>query len=215
MGKIKLIIADDHRLIRDGMKSLLATETDIEVIAEAENGLELLQVLENLDPDVVLIDVTMPKLNGIEAAAIIKEKFKSVNVVFLSMHEEPEYIFKCVQTGACSYLMKNVDKDELLTAIRKAAKGIKYFNAHVTALLAQGITEMRDQAKEKIELTPRELEVMQAVSEGLSTKQIADKLFISTRTVETHRMNLLKKFDAQNTAELIRLALDRKLISIN
>jgi len=214
MQKIKLIIVDDHRLIRDGMKSLLQSEDDLEIIGEAENGLELLEMLSKANPDVVLLDVTMPKLNGIEAALKINERYRGVNVVFLSMHEEPEYILKCVQTGAQSYLMKNVEKEELLLAIRKAAKGEKYFNPNIAALLAQGLTEMRQQFDAKVELTPRELEVLQSVAEGSTTKQIADKLFISTRTVETHRMNLLKKFEAQNTAEMIHWALEQKIIRI-
>lgn len=214
MRKIKIIIADDHKLVREGMKSLLTNELDIEVIAEAENGTELVALVEKLEPDVVLLDVTMPKMNGIEAAAIIKEKFSDVGMVFLSMHEEPEYVLKCIQVGAHSYLMKNVEKNDLLAAIRKANMGEKFFNAQTSILMAQGLMDMREQEKEKVDITTREMEVLQAVAEGLSTKQIADKLFISTRTVETHRLNLLKKFDAQNTAELIKIAISQKLVTV-
>ena len=155
MEKIKIIIADDHRLVRDGLLSLLKSETDFEIIAHAENGLELLETIAISMPDVILLDVTMPKMNGIEAALIIKEKYKTISIVFLSMHEEPEYILKCVQAGAYSYLMKNVEKEELVIAIKKAAAGQKYFSPHITALLAQGLTEMRDQGKDKVDLTPR------------------------------------------------------------
>lgn len=214
MESIKLIIADDHRLVRDGMKSLLQTETDIEIIAEAENGVELLQILQTQHPDAILLDVTMPKKNGIEAALEIKKMYPDVGIVFLSMHEEPEYVLKCVQAGANSYLMKNVEKAELLIAIRKAAYGEKYFNQNISILLAQGLTEMREHERDKVDLTPRELDVLRCVADGLSTKQIADKLFISTRTVETHRLNLLKKFEAQNTAELIKIAITQKLVDI-
>lgn len=213
MAPIKLIIADDHRLVRDGMKSLLKPETDIQIIGEAEDGVDLLRLLESTEPDVVLLDVTMPKMNGLEAVLHIKEKFPEVSVVFLSMHEEPEYVLKCVKNGASAYLLKNVEKEELLLAIKKAATGEKYFSPNITMLLAQGLTELREQEKDKIEITTREKEVLQCVADGLSTKQIADKLFIGTRTVETHRLNLLKKFSAQNTAELIKIALERNFIS--
>ncbi|MFN0049832.1 MAG: response regulator [Cytophagales bacterium] len=213
METIKLIIADDHRLVRDGLKSLLNSEADIEIVAEVENGLELLEILPSTPAQVVLLDVTMPKMNGIQTAIEIKKQNFDINIVFLSMHEEPEYLLNCVQAGAYSYLFKNVEKDELLVAIRNAALGKKYFSPIVSALLAQALVELKDNEKEKIDLTPRELEVLQYVADGLSTKQLADKLFISVRTVETHRMNLLKKFEAQNTAELIKSAIERKLLN--
>ncbi|MDX2190531.1 MAG: response regulator transcription factor [Bacteroidota bacterium] len=211
---IRLIIADDHRLIRDGLKSLLKNEKEIEIVDEVEDGLELLEKLETVKADVVLMDVSMPKLNGIESTIRLSEEYPHVKVIMLSMHEEPEYILKCVQSGAYSYLLKNVEKEELINAIVKASQGQKYFNATVSQLLAQGLSEQKKQQKEEVDITTREKEVLECVINGLSTKQMADKLFISTRTVETHRLNLLKKFNAHNTAELIKYALERKIVSI-
>lgn len=214
MQKIKIIIADDHRLVRDGIKSLLKIEEDIEFIGEVEDGVFLMEMLQNLRPDVILMDINMPKMNGIEATAHISKDYPEISVIILSMHEEPEYILKCVESGASAYLLKSVEKDELMTAIRKAAIGKKYFNSDITALLALGITEHKKNIKEEIEITQREREVLACVANGLSTKQIADKLYLSARTIETHRLNLLKKFNAQNTAELIKIALAHKLITL-
>ena len=214
MEKFKVIIADDHRLVRDGMKSLLKSDEQIEIIAEAENGIELLELLKTHTAEVILLDVSMPKMGGIEAAEKITKEYPETGIVFLSMHEEPEYVLKCVQVGASAYLLKNVEKEELIAAIKKVAYGEKYFNQNITLLLAKGLTEMREMEKDKIEITGREKEVLECVANGLSTKQIADKLFISSRTVETHRLNLLKKFNAQNTAEMIKTAIEHKLISI-
>jgi DNA-binding NarL/FixJ family response regulator len=214
MDKIKIVIADDHRLVRDGIKSLLKNELDFDFVAEAENGLEVLELIPKFNPDVILMDISMPKLNGIEATSKITLEFPDVGVVMLSMHEEPEYVLQAIQNGACSYLLKNAEKDELVTAIKKASFGQKYFTPSISALMAEGIMVQKKNQKDEIEITEREQEVLTLVAEGLSTKQIAEKLFIGTRTVETHRLNLLKKFSAQNTAELIKIALERKIINI-
>jgi two-component system response regulator NreC len=195
------------------MISLLKPATEIEIIGEAEDGLELLEILKTKQPDVILLDVSMPRLNGIDAALKIKDLYPEINIVFLSMHEEPEYVLKCVKNGASAYLMKNVEKEELVLAIKKVAKGKKYFSPNIAMLLAQGLTEMREHERDKIDITPREKEVLELVAKGLSTKLIADKLFLSNRTVDTHRLNLLKKFNAQNTAELIMKAIEHHLIS--
>lgn len=212
MEQIRIIIADDHRLVRDGIKSLLKNESEMIFVADAENGQEAIALIETYKPHVILMDITMPVMDGIEASKIISKEYPLVGVIILSMHEEPEYILKAVQSDICSYLLKNAEKEELITAIRKAAVGQKYFNAKISELMAVGILEKRKQENEEVDLTAREKEVLHFVSQGLSTKQIAEKLFIGTRTVETHRLNLLKKFEAQNATELIRLAVERKII---
>jgi DNA-binding NarL/FixJ family response regulator len=214
MEQIKIIIADDHRLVRDGIKSLLKNEKEMIFVADAENGKEAIEKIKEFEPHVILMDITMPILDGIEASKIISKEYPQVGVIILSMHEEPEYVIKSVQSGICSYLLKNAEKNELITAIRKAALGQKYFNATISELMAVGILEKRKQENEEVDLTSREKEVLHYVAQGLSTKQIAEKLFIGTRTVETHRLNLLKKFEAQNSTELIKLAVERKIITI-
>lgn len=210
---IKVMLADDHRLIRDGLKNLIQSE-DILIVAEAENGKEVMDLLPNVDVDVLVMDVTMPLLNGIEATTRLKDLPDAPAIVILSMHEEPEYILACVQAGADSYLLKNVEREELVQAIKLVHKGQKYFNAHISTLMAQALSSRKRETKVEMELTEREIEVLHCVAEGLSTKQMADRLSISTRTVETHRLHLLKKFDAQNAAEMIKMALERKIINI-
>ncbi len=213
-NKIKIILADDHSIVRDGIKSLLKTEISLEIIAEAENGEDLLELLKTTEADVIIMDISMPVLNGIEATSRISEEFPEIGVIILSMHEEPEYILKCVEAGASSYLLKNTEKSELVEAINQVSKGKNYFNSNITNLLTAGLTLQKKLKKEQIEITDREKEILIRVADGKSTKVIADELFISTRTVETHRLNLLKKFKANNAADLIKYALKKKIISI-
>lgn len=161
--------------------------------------------------DVVIMDVSMPKMSGIEALQIVVQKHTEVAVIMLSMHEEPEYLLQSIQAGASSYLSKNVEKEELILAIQKVAKGEKYINNLSAILLSQGLTNLKKQKREEILITAREKEVLEEVINGMSNKQIANKLFLSIRTIETHRNNLLKKFNSHNTAELIKNALKAKI----
>lgn len=211
--KIKVLIADDHSLVRNGLKSLFNDDETIEVAFEAENGIEVLELLGKNEIDVVLLDISMPKMNGMETAEKIKSLYPAIGIIFLTMHEEPEYVIKCVKIGANSYLPKNVEKEELTIAISKAYKGERYFNTNISLLMAEGLHILRENEEDKVELTHREQDVLNCVADGLSTKQIAEKLFISPRTVETHRLNLLRKFNAQNSTELIKMALNKKIIT--
>ncbi|MDX2194811.1 MAG: response regulator transcription factor [Cytophagales bacterium] len=212
MNDIHIIITDDHRLVRDGIKSLLQNEPGIKVIAEAENGEELMHLLTTITPDILLIDLTMPKLNGIQATEKIKALYPHIGIIILSMHEEPEYVIKCIEAGADSYLLKNVEKSEIIKAINKVMTGEKFFNADVSLIMAKGLTLKKNEDKEQIDITEKEMDVLKDVALGLSTKQIADKQNISTRTVETHRMHLLRKFSAQNATEMIRIAMGKKIL---
>jgi DNA-binding NarL/FixJ family response regulator len=209
MKTIKIIIADDHHLVREGLKSLLKTEDYLEIIAEAENGIELLELTTANKPDVVLVDISMPKMNGIEVTAEIKKRFSDLGIIILSMHSEPSYIMKSIEAGADSYLLKNVAKTTLVEIIKKVANGEQTFPTEISVLMAKGIQQNKQQQKQQIELTERELEVLRCVANGLSTKQIADLLCIGTRTVETHRLNLIKKTEVQNSAGLVRYFFDK------
>ncbi len=218
MKNITLILADDHRLVRDGIKSLLNGATDITVLAEAENGAQAAELAEQHKPTVMLLDISMPHLNGLEAIKAIKSRSPETKVVMLSMHEEPEYIIKSLKNGASGYLLKTVARDELLKAIRTIAEGEVYYQSDVAQTVMQSFSsESLKDASPKAEnmpiLTEREKEVLHCVAEGLSTKQIAKKLFISPRTVEVHRSNIIKKLGAQNAAELVRLAIQYGLIA--
>lgn len=214
METIKIILADDHKLIRDGIKTLLKKDEQFEIIAEADNGLHLMEIIENYAPDVVLVDITMPHLNGIDALAQLKKINPNLKFIVLTMHDEGDYVMKSVQSGASGYLLKNVEYEELQRAIRTVAAGGRYFNNDISNIIIENLSKPTntEDTRHYPELTPREIEVLQAVANGLSTKLIADKLSISGRTVETHRINLMKKMEAHNTAELIKKAAERKII---
>ncbi len=204
------MIADDHKLFRDGIEALLNQYDEFEVLKGAGSGKELLQMMENgVAPHVVLLDLTMPEMDGFEVLKQARKKYPDVRFVALSMHDEGQYIAKCIRLGAHGYLLKNAEEEELYKAIMEAAKGKKYYNEEISKLMIQNMALEGDQFKK---LSDRETEILQYVSEGKTTKEIAEMLFVSTRTVETHRMNMMKKLDVQNTAELIKKAVQLKLI---
>jgi DNA-binding NarL/FixJ family response regulator len=212
MVKIRIVLADDHALIREGFKKLLIERENpfVELVGEAENGKELLEIVAKTPPDLVLTDIKMPLLSGLDALKEIKEKNPEIKVVILTMHEESEYIKRAISSGADGYLSKNIEQQELERAIKTVFNGAKYFSASVNAILLTQLSEQH--AIEQTDISPRENEVLQLVAQGLSTKQIAAQLDISNRTVETHRINLLKKLKANNTAELIKKSAQLKMI---
>lgn len=212
MVNIRIVLADDHALIREGFKKLLIERENpfVELVGEAENGKELLEIVAKTQPDLVLTDIKMPMLSGLDALKEIKEKKPDIKVVILTMHEESEYIKRAISSGADGYLSKSIEKDELERAIKTVFNGAKYFSASVNAIILTQLSEQH--AIEQTDISPREKEVLQLVAEGFSTKQIAGQLDISNRTVETHRINLLKKLKANNTAELIKKSAQLKMI---
>lgn len=212
MSKIRIVIADDHKLIRDGITTLLRMDEQFEVIGVANDGLELITLLENCLPDVVLVDITMPNMNGIEAVARLKKINPNLRFIILTMHEEGDYVMKSIKSGANGYLLKNSDFEELQKAIKTVVAGGKYYNSVISNLMIENMSNPNLPKGEKPDLTVREIEVLKEVAEGLSTKMIAEKLSISSRTVETHRVNMMKKMVAHNTAELIKKALEWKII---
>jgi DNA-binding NarL/FixJ family response regulator len=210
---IRIILADDHILVREGFKSLLSKKKDFEVVGEAENGNILLDLIEKLSADVLLVDISMPQLNGIEAISQMKKINPNLKFIMLTMHEEAEYILKSIQAGANGYLLKNVEPEELENAIRTVAAGGKYFNSTISNIMIENLSRVSEPGKEDLtELTPREKEILQYVADGLSTKLIADKLSISARTVETHRVHIMKKLQVNNGAEMVKRGLEQKII---
>lgn len=214
MSKISVIIADDHRLIRTGIKLLLEDNDEIELVAEAENGEELIELVCQFEPDVILLDLTMPKLDGLASMDIILKKYPETSIIILSMHENSEFVQKSVDAGALSYLLKNVSKEELINTIKTVTFGKKSFSPIINEMLVKGQLEARKLKSESVKITRREKEVLECLLKGMSTKQMADVLFLSGRTVESHRLRLLKKFDAQNSAELIRIVLEKKILKL-
>ncbi|HEX5171054.1 MAG TPA: response regulator transcription factor [Cyclobacteriaceae bacterium] len=210
MGKIRIVLADDHPLIREGFKSLLNKSEKFEIIGEAENGKELIEIATRMQPDIILTDVKMPFVNGLEAIEKLSKEFPAMRFIVLTMHEEREYIVNALKIGASGYLLKTIEGIELEKAITTIYQGGKYFSPIVTNILAE--TVRRPDANELSEITAREKEVLDLVAQGNSTKQIADQLGISIRTVESHRINMLKKMKVNNTAELIKKAIELKII---
>lgn len=201
---IKVAIADDHQLFREGIASLLSSNEDFSVVASASNGLELIQLIENGEsPHVILLDLSMPVLDGFEVLKIVKSKYSNIKCIALSMHDDGNYIVKCVKGGAYGYLLKNADEEELTLAIKTVVNGKKYFNKEISEKM---INNMSLEGTETKKLSSKEEEILGHIAEGATTKEIAELLFISTRTVETHRANMMKKLDVKNTAELIKKA---------
>ena len=210
MTKIRLILADDHPLIREGFRSLLNKNERFEIVGIAENGKELVDLAGKELPDIILSDISMPVMNGMDAIEQIRNLYPSIKSVVLTMHEEREYIINALRIGVQGYIIKNVERFDLEKAIITIFEGGKYFSPIVTNILAESV--VRQEPPAISELTPREKEVLELVAKGNSTKQIADKLGIGTRTVESHRVNMLKKMKVNNTAELVRKAIEMKIL---
>jgi len=220
---IRVQLVDDHRLVRKGIRTLLGRYPDLLVVGEADSGPEALALIPEVLPHVVLMDISMPEGGGLAAAEALHRQYPNVRVLFLSMHIEPEYVIKAVKSGAAGYLPKTVEGDELVDAIRRVATGQTYFSAEVSAAVLSSYAPQHRQAAAlggvaatdddgDTLLTPREKEVLRLIADGLSTKEIADKLSISFRTVETHRVNIGRKLRTANTAEMVKLAILYKLI---
>lgn len=210
MEKIKVLLVDDHQIILDGVKSLLEDIPDIDVVAIANDGNEALNTLNILSIDIVLMDIDMPYLNGIDATKQINAKYKDVKVIMLTMHSESSMIKNLIEIGAFGYLLKNSSKEELLDAIYKVSNGEKYFSSEVTMSLLN-----KDQSKSSssaIDFTKRELDVIKLIADGYTNKEVGDKLFISHRTVDTHRTNIMKKVGVNNVAGLISYAIKNGLV---
>ena len=216
MNKIRVILAEDHAIVRQGLRSLLEQSENIEVIAEAEDGREAVNKTEQLKPDIVLMDISMPILNGIEATRQIKKKFPDIKVLILTMHTTEEYISQILHAGASGYLVKKSAHYELLSAIKAIQKGHSYLSPLVSKKV---VDEYLQKTKEDIKqdryekLTTREREVLQLIAEGKANKEIADLLFLSIKTVETHKAHLMEKLNLHTTTDLIKYAIQKGIIS--
>ncbi len=213
---IRIIIADDHPIVRDGLRSALETIEDLQVTGVAANGHEALELINNNPPDVLLTDISMPEMNGIELTREVSKKFPQVKIIILSMHENDAYINNALQAGAHGYLLKDSEKGELARAIQKVVAGEKYFSKSVSQILVNGLynksTEKAGDDHDKGGLSKREVEILQMIAQGLSNKEIAGSLFLSIRTVDAHRYNIMQKLNVKNTAEMIKTAVKLKLI---
>jgi len=216
MGKIRIFLAEDHTIVRKGIRTLLESEENIEVVGEAADGREVLKKIEGLNPDVVLMDISMPQLNGLEATRQLKKAMPDVKVLVLTVHLNEEYIYHALRAGASGYLVKHVDVTELITAVNAVYRGESYLSPSVSRKV---IDEYIRKAEENMGedsldyLTSREREVLQLIAEGHTNKEIGDLLSISVKTVEAHRANLMGKLDLHSTAELTRYAIRKGVIA--
>jgi len=216
---ITVLLVDDHKIIRDGIKSLLEGVENIKIIGEASNGVEAIEFFKKQPADMVFMDIRMPEMSGIETTQYLTQTYPNVKVLALTMHDEEAFIYKMLNAGASGYLLKNVGKEEFVTAIQKVYKGENYFSLDLATKMITNmvLTKSSDTSNEVIEneelqLTKREIEVIKLIAEGLTSQEIADKLFISPRTVDTHRRNLLQKLNVKNTAELIKFAIKHHIV---
>ena len=212
--KIKLMIAEDQAIILHSLMILINSIPNIEVIGTALNGLDLMALLENEKPDVILMDINMPKMNGIEATKILDEKMPWVKVIALSMYYHPVYIKKMFKSGAKGFVSKNATKFELGKAIQMVYGGEIYISEEISRILLREYSSATDSDEEGdyTSLTSREIEIIQLLADGLYTKEIAEKLFISDKTVERHKTNILKKLKLRNTAQLVKVAITKGII---
>jgi two-component system, NarL family, response regulator NreC len=210
MNQIKLIIADDHQLFRNGLEELLRKYDDIQVVKSLADGFEFIELINSqFDADIVLLDISMPNVDGFQVLKELKALNSDIKPIVISMHNDGNYIAKCAKMGAYGYLLKNTDEAELILAIRTVSQGRKYFSAEISEKM---INFMATSSISENVLSNKETEVLGLISKGLTTNEIAAKLFVSSRTIETHRSNILKKLEVKNTAELIKKATEMNLL---
>lgn len=214
--KTRILIADDHMIVRQGLATLLAKEPDMEVVAEAENGREVVQLVKELQPDVVIMDVNMPDLNGIEATRQVLAAFPHTKVIALSMHADRRFVVNMLKAGSSGYLLKDCAFEELAAAIRLVMANKTYLSPGVSNVVIQDIVQGMSGPRSSAftMLTPREREVLQLMAEGKPTGQIAEQLHISVKTVETHRQQIMHKLGIHSIAELTKYAIREGLTSL-
>jgi DNA-binding NarL/FixJ family response regulator len=219
MSKITILLVDDHPIVLDGLKNLLESHPDFQIVGEAVNGEEAIAKVKSLRPQVVLMDISIPKMNGHEATKIIVKKFPKTKVIVLTMIEEAAYAGKLIEAGASGYLLKDTGSDEIIKAIQRVADGETYFSQKAYELIGQHLSKSQSDlsvvSNEMVSsLTHRESEILLFIAEGLSSQEIAKKLFLSPRTVETHRANIMHKLHIHSTAGLVRFVFDNKMITV-
>ncbi len=206
MKEIRVLLVDDHKIVLDGVEALLSDLEGFNCVATADNGQKALDLLKVFEIDVILMDIDMPVMNGMEATKAVKRDYPNVKVISLTQHSERGMVKQLLECGSDGYLLKNINRDELALAIRKVYEGQNYFSSEVTMSLAGKAVE-KNASGSDVEITEREIEILTLIAEGFSSKQIGEQLFISPRTVDTHRTTLMNKLDIHNIAGLIRFAL--------
>jgi DNA-binding NarL/FixJ family response regulator len=215
MPKHKILIADDHAMVRDGVKNLIQQNKDLVVVGEARSGNETLELYDKLQPDLLIMDISMPDMNGMEVSRAILARNANANIVILSMYDDEDYISRCLEYGVKGYVVKNESGSELEYAIKSVLQGKNYFSRQAQDVIfkkySQNVSKKK-QTEDTVNLTKREVEIIKLIADGLTSQQMADRLFISPRTVETHRANVMKKLTVKNAIELVKKAQQLKLL---
>lgn len=218
MGKIKLVLVDDHEIVRDGIKSLLLNSDNIEIVGEAANVDELFNLLIAHRADIIIMDISLPGKSGIDITKELSTKYPDLKVLILSMFTEEEFIYNAIKAGAKGYLPKNSKQEDLLTAITAIQNGEEFFSPLISKVLMNSyVKKIRNEnnfENDQEKLSKREMEILQLVVEGFSNKEISEKLFISIRTVETHKTHVLQKLNLKSTVDLVKYAIKNKIIEL-
>jgi len=219
MEKIKIFLVDDHQLVRDGIKALLSGIPDIVIIGEANNGQELLDTIFNYQPDIILMDISLPDISGIELTRRITQTYPSIRILMLSMYTDEDFVFNAMRAGAKGYLPKNTSRQELLDAIYSIREGHEFFSESISKVILKSYLRQATQPDTSSEgipqpLTHREQEILKLFAEGFNNKEISTKLHISIRTVESHKNHIVKKLGLKSTVEMVKFAIKHKIVEL-
>ena len=211
----RIMIVEDHTILRQGLRVLLSSDPDFKIVGEAEDGRESVRLAETLSPDLVLMDLSMPKMTGTEAISEIKKRSTDTKIVVLTVHKGEDYVLSALKAGADGYVLKDANRDELATAIKKVLEGKRYLSPDISGKVIEGYLEGKKALRTKTSwdtLTQREREILKLIAEGYKNKEVAESLFISVKTVQKHRSNLMEKLDLHNTAALTVFAIEKGLV---
>lgn len=220
MSKIRVLLVDDHQIVRDGIFALLIKEHDIDIVGEASNGDELFEKLKFINPDIIILDISLPKMSGIEIAGILSRDYPQIRIIVFSSYTDEETIFKSIRAGARGFLPKDSMREDLVAAIHKVYQGFEYLSEKIPNTILMDYIKKVGNKEEKFSnsrlsnLTKREREILKLIADGLSYKEIGNELFISVRTVETHKNNILQKLELKSTIDLVKFAIKNDLIDL-
>jgi len=215
-GKIRIVIAEDHTILREGLRALLSSHSDFDIVGEAKDGQDAIRRVEKLEPDLVLMDLSMPRMDGISAINDIKKRYPKIKIIALTVHKTEEYILAALKAGADGYILKDATRNELILAIKSVIDDRQYLSPGVSEKVIQGYLEGKKTIKTDSSwdtLSQREKEVLKLIAEGYKNKEIAEFLGVSLKTVEKHRANLMKKLDLHNAATLTAFAMERGMVT--